>query len=54
MRVLAGLVGVVIGFLLGGLLIDALLPNKNWPDVVPFVLAITGWLAGTAVAGRLR
>ena len=54
MRVLAGLVGVVVGFLLGGLLIDALLPNKNWPDVVPFVFAITGWLAGTAVGGRVH
>jgi len=54
MRVLAGIVGIVVGFLLGGLLIDALLPNKNWPDVIPFVLAVAGWLAGTTVATRSR
>jgi hypothetical protein len=53
MRVLAGLLGVVVGFLLGGLLIELAFPNKNWPNVIPFVLAVTGWLAGTAAAGRL-
>ena len=50
---LAGILGVVIGFLLGGLLIDAIFPDENWPDVIPFVLAVMGWLAGTAAGGRL-
>lgn len=53
MRVFAGLLGVVVGFLVGGLLIDLLLPDENWPGVLPFVLAVMGGLAGTAAAGRL-
>ena len=35
MRVFAGLLGVVVGFLLGGLLIDLFFAHKNWPNVIP-------------------
>ena len=53
MRVLAGILGVVVGFLVGGVLIDLLFPEQGWPDVIPFVLAVMGGLAGTTAARRL-
>jgi uncharacterized membrane protein YccC len=53
MRVLAGILGVVVGFLVGGVLIDLFFPDESWPDVIPFVLAVMGGVAGAATAGRL-
>ena len=54
MRVLAGLFGVVVGFLLGGILIDVIFPDDNWPNVLPFVLAVAGGFAGTMLATHWR
>jgi uncharacterized membrane protein YccC len=55
MRVLAGVLGVIVGFAIGVLFTEVLFPNdQSWPDVVPFALAVAGWLTGTAVARRNR
>ena len=51
---LAGLFGVVVGFLLGGILIDVIFPDDNWPNMLPFVLAVAGGFTGTMLATHWR
>ena len=47
-RLLGGIVGVVLGFTVGILLVEVIFPNDaSWPDVAPFALAVAGWPLGT-------
>jgi hypothetical protein len=53
--VLGAIVGAVAGFAIGILFVEVIFANnQSWPDVVPFVLAVIGALAGSQLAGRLR
>jgi len=48
MAVLGAIVGAVAGFAAGILFVEVIFANnQSWPDVVPFVLAILGALAGS-------
>ena len=53
MRVLGGIVGVLLGFAVGIVLVEVIFANnQSWTDVVPFALAAAGWLIGSRVARR--
>ena len=55
MATIGGIVGALLGFALGALLVEVIFPNgKSWPDVVPFALAVAGIGLGSAAARRLR
>jgi hypothetical protein len=55
MKLVAGVVGMIVGFAIGILFTEVIFPNNlSWPDVVPFALAVTGWLAGTSFATHSR
>ena len=55
MAVLAGVVGVLVGFTVGVVLTEIVFPNnQDWPIVVPFALAVAGWLSARALLRRLR
>jgi positive regulator of sigma E activity len=55
MAVLAGIVGVIVGFAVGVVLTEIVFPNnQDWPIVVPFALAVAGWLSARAWLRRLR
>jgi positive regulator of sigma E activity len=55
MRVLAGILGVIVGFVVGVVLTEVVFPNnQDWPIVVPFALAVAGWLAARAWLRRIR
>ena len=55
MRVLGGVLGAILGFAVGAILVEVIFPNgKSWPDVVPFALAVAGIGLGTAAARRVR
>ena len=55
MRVLGGIVGVLVGFVVGILLVEVIFPNnQSWPDAVPFGLAVFGWLVGTTLGRRVH
>jgi hypothetical protein len=44
--IVAGIVGVLVGFTVGVVLTEIVFANNaDWPNVVPFVLAVVGWLA---------
>jgi hypothetical protein len=52
-RRVAQLVGLLVGFALGIVLVEVVFSNnKSWPDVVPFVFAVLGWLAASALFSR--
>ena len=47
MAVVAGILAALIGFAVGILFVEVIFSNDaSWPDVVPFVLAVAGYLAG--------
>jgi len=55
MRRLVCVLGAVLGFALGIVLVEIVFTNNSsWPDVVPFALAVAGWLVGGAAAARRR
>lgn len=55
MTILAGIVGAIVGFVVGILFTEVLFSNNaSWPDVVPFALAVLGWLVGSAAVRRRR
>jgi len=55
MRRLVCVLGAVLGFALGIVLVEIVFTNNSsWPAVVPFALAVLGWLAGDAVVSRER
>ena len=50
-----GIVGAIVGFAIGILFTEVIFTNdQSWPDVVPFALAILGYLAGSQLARRRR
>ena len=53
MALMGGIFGAVIGFVIGILFVEAIFANnQSWPDIVPFALAVVGWLVGTTLARR--
>lgn len=55
MAVLAGIVGALVGFTVGILFTEVIFANNaDWPNVVPFVLAVVGWLAARELLRRRR
>jgi hypothetical protein len=55
MVVLGAIVGAVAGFAVGILFVEVIFANnQSWPDVVPFVLAILGALAGSRAVRGIR
>ena len=49
------LIGAIVGFAIGILFVEVIFANnQSWPDVVPFVLAILGALAGREAARHMR
>jgi hypothetical protein len=52
--VAAGILGALIGFAVGVLFVEVIFANDaSWPDVVPFALAVLGYLAGRETAHRI-
>jgi hypothetical protein len=44
--ILAGIVGALVGFAIGVVFTEIIFANNaDWPNVVPFALAVAGWLA---------
>ena len=55
MVAVAGIVGVAIGFAVGLLFGEVILSDQgDWTNVLPWVLAVVGWLAGAGFARQLR
>ncbi len=55
MAVLGAIVGAIAGFAIGILFVEVIFANnQSWPDVVPFVLAILGALAGSRGVRGIR
>jgi hypothetical protein len=53
-RILGGILGVIVGFTIGILFTEvAFSNNQSWPDVIPFALAVAGWIAGSQAGRRL-
>jgi hypothetical protein len=53
--VLAGIVGAVIAFAIGIVFTEVIFANDaDWPDVIPFVLAVVGWLVAREALRRHR
>ena len=53
--VLAGIVGALAGFIVGIVFTEVLFANNaDWPNVVPFVLAVVGWLAARELVRHRR
>ena len=52
---LAGIFGALLGFTVGIVFTEIIFANNaNWPDVIPFVLAVTGWLAARELVRQRR
>jgi hypothetical protein len=52
---LGAVVGAIAGFAIGILFVEVIFANnQSWPDVVPFVLAVLGALAGREAGRHLR
>lgn len=50
-----GILGAIVGFAIGILFTEVIFTNdQSWPDVVPFALAILGYLAGSQLARRRK
>jgi positive regulator of sigma E activity len=46
MAFMVGIVGAIVGFAVGIVFTEVIFANNaDWPTVVPFVLAVVGWLA---------
>ena len=55
MALLAGVVGAVVGLVVGVLFTEVIFVNsRSWPDAIPIVLAVLGWLAARALVRRRR
>ena len=55
MAVLGAIVGAIAGFVVGILFVEVIFANnQSWPDVVPFVLAIVGAVAGSQAVRGIR
>jgi hypothetical protein len=55
MAVLAGIVGALVGFTVGVVFTEVIFVNNaDWPNVVPVVLAVAGWLAAREVLRQRR
>ncbi len=55
MAVMGGIVGAILGFAVGVVFTEVIFANnQDWPNVVPFALAVAGWLAGSAWVRRAR
>lgn len=55
MAVLAGIVGALVGFTVGILFTEVIFANNaDWPNVVPFVLAVVGWMTVRELLRRRR
>jgi hypothetical protein len=55
MAVLAGIVGALVGFTVGIVVTEVIFVNNaDWPNVVPVVLAVAGWLAAREVLRQRR
>jgi uncharacterized membrane protein YeaQ/YmgE (transglycosylase-associated protein family) len=53
--VLAGIVGALVGFTVGVLFTELIFANNaDWPNVVPFVLAVVGWLSARELLRHRR
>jgi len=49
----AGIVGALVGFTVGVVFTEIIFVNNaEWPNVVPFALAVAGWLAGRELVRR--
>ena len=52
---LAGIVGALVGFTVGVLFTEVIFANNaDWPNVVPFVLAVVGWLSARELLRHRR
>jgi hypothetical protein len=53
--VIAGIVGVLVGFGIGLLMGEVILSEQgDWTNVLPWVLAVAGWLVGAGAARHLK
>ncbi len=53
MALLSKIVGAILGFAVGVLSTEVIFSNnQEWPIVVPFALAVLGWLVGGVAARR--
>jgi hypothetical protein len=52
---MAGIVGALVGATVGIVFTEIIFANNaDWPDVVPFVLAVVGWLAARELMRQRR
>ena len=52
---LAGIVGALVGFTVGILFAEVIFANTaDWTNVVPFVLAVVGWMTARELLRRRR
>ena len=55
MSVLGGIVGAIVGFAVGIVFSEIIFANSHdWTNVIPFAVAVAGWLAGSASVRRAR
>jgi hypothetical protein len=55
MAVVAGVLGAIVGFVLGIVLVEVIVASHaGWTDVIPFGLAAFGWLVGSSLVRRRR
>ena len=52
---MAGILGALVGATVGIVFTEIIFANNaDWPDVVPFVLAVVGWLAARELVRQRR
>jgi uncharacterized membrane protein (UPF0136 family) len=55
MALLLGIVGALVGAAIGVVFTEIVFANsRSWPDVVPVVLAVVGWLVARELLRRRR
>jgi len=55
MTIIAGFVGALVGFAIGIVFSEVVFANdSSWTDVIPFAVAVLGWLVGSSSVRRLR
>jgi positive regulator of sigma E activity len=53
MAVIGGILGALFGFAIGVFFTEIVFANNHeWPIIVPFGLAVFGWLVGSTLARR--
>jgi hypothetical protein len=51
--IVAGIVGALVGFTVGVVFTEIIFVNNaEWPNAIPFALAVAGWLAGRELVRR--